>query len=40
MESLKDTLEEVQDLIQSKPFLELVNEIQIVLELEQSIKRE
>ena len=40
MESLKDTLEEVQDLIQSKPFQELVNEIQIVLELEQSIKRE
>ena len=40
MESLKETLEEVQDLIQSKPFLELVNEIQIVLELEQSIKRE
>ena len=40
MESLKETLEEVQDLIQSKPFQELVNEIQIVLELEQSIKRE
>ena len=40
MESLKDTLEEVQDLIQSKSFLELVNEIQIVLQLEQSIKRE
>ena len=39
MESLKETLEEVQDLIQSKPFQELVNEIQIVLELEQSIKR-
>ena len=40
MESLKDTLEEVQDLIQSKSFLELVNEIQIVLQLEQSLKRE
>ena len=40
MESLKETLEEVQDLIQSKSFQELVNEIQIVLELEQSIKRE
>lgn len=40
MESLKETLEEVQDLIQSKSFMELVNEIQIVLELEQSIKRE
>ena len=40
MESLKETLEEVQDLIQSKSFLELVNEIQIVLQLEQSLKRE
>jgi len=40
MESLKETLEEVQDLIQSKSFLELVNEIQICIELEQSLKRE